>query len=63
MKFAGLATHKIIHLQLLEQVQKHATEFQRTGLLGDAFFQFLAVWLTSHIRGIDSKYALARKAG
>lgn len=56
VKFDGLATHKIIHKQLLDQVTKHVNDFKTSGKLGDEFFKFLAVWLTSHIRGIDTKY-------
>ena len=50
-------THKIIHQQLLKQVQDYVADFKKTGALTDAFFKFLAVWLTSHIRGIDTKYS------
>jgi hemerythrin len=56
IKFAGADTHKIIHKQLLEQVTAYITEFKKTGKLTDAFFNFLSVWLTSHIKGIDMKY-------
>ena len=55
--FAGLATHKIIHKQLLGQVTGYVEEFRRTGEFTEAFFDFLSVWLTSHIRGIDTKYS------
>ncbi len=56
IKFEGIATHKLIHQQLLAEVTKHITEFKTTGVLTQGFFNFLAVWLTSHIRGIDTKY-------
>lgn len=56
VKFEGAATHKIIHQQLLNEVNKHVAEFEASGNLTDSFFRFLAVWLTSHIKGIDAKY-------
>jgi hemerythrin-like metal-binding protein len=59
VKFEGIATHKIIHQQLLTEVKKYVAEFESSGKLSDPFFKFLAVWLTSHIRGIDSKYGPA----
>ncbi|MGZ3650572.1 MAG: bacteriohemerythrin [Bdellovibrionota bacterium] len=60
LQFEGLATHKIIHAQLLEQVNKHVADFEKNGTLTDAFFSFLTVWLTSHIRGIDTKYSASK---
>jgi len=62
MGFPGLATHRLIHKQLIEQVTAHIVEFQSTGKLSEKFFSFLSVWLTSHIRGIDSKYGEFKKA-
>ncbi len=55
--FPGLPTHKLIHQQLLSQFNGYAEEFKKTNTLSDSFFNFLKVWLTSHIRGIDMKYA------
>ena len=57
INFPGLATHKIIHQQLLAQFKTYSEEFQKTKTLSPAFFNFLKVWLTSHIRGIDKKYS------
>jgi hemerythrin len=57
VKFSGLDTHKIIHQQLVGQIKGHLEEFAKDGKLSDAFFRFLSVWLTSHIKGIDSKYS------
>jgi hemerythrin len=60
VNFSGLETHKVIHKQLLGQVTEHVAAFQKTGEFTPAFFNFLSVWLTSHIRGIDSKYGAAK---
>ncbi len=56
IKFEGAEVHKIIHKQLLSQVTGYVESFKSTGELTDAFFNFLTVWLTSHIKGIDIKY-------
>lgn len=60
--FEGLATHKIIHQQLLSQFTGFVDEFKAKKVLNPGFFNFLKVWLTSHIRGIDMKYA-SKKEG
>ena len=50
------AVHKRIHQDLLARFGEHQKEFEKTGVLGPAFFQFLKTWLTAHIMGIDTKY-------
>jgi hemerythrin len=63
INFQGLATHKIIHKQLLDQFQGFVEKFKAQKALSDDFFNFLKVWLTGHIKGIDMKYAaVAKKA-
>lgn len=57
INFVGLQTHKLNHKKLLDRVNEFITNFEKTGLLTEEFFQFLSVWLTTHIRGIDFKYA------
>jgi len=57
IKFPGVATHKVIHQQLLKQFGDYVAEFKKTAVVSPQFFNFLKVWLTSHIRGIDMKYS------
>jgi hemerythrin len=55
--FPGLNLHKVIHKQLLKQFNDHVEAFKSSGTLSPGFFNFLSVWLTGHIRGIDRQYA------
>lgn len=57
INFPGLETHKIIHKQLLSQFNNYIEQFKKNQKIGNDFFNFLKVWLTSHIRGIDMKYS------
>ena len=54
--YPGLRLHAGVHQQLLDRVGVFAAEFARTGVLTDAFFAFLKMWLKAHICGIDIKY-------
>ena len=56
IKYNGLATHKLIHRDLLTKFHAHAATFKRTRKLYDELFRFLRSWLTAHIQGIDRKY-------
>lgn len=56
IKYSGLATHKLIHRDLLTKFQAHSATFKRTRKLDDELFRFLRSWLTAHIQGIDRKY-------
>lgn len=58
VKFPGLEVHKVIHKNLLDKLAAHRKEFeqQRQGLAPE-FFQFLSLWLSSHIQGIDKQYS------
>ncbi|NQY99382.1 MAG: hemerythrin family protein [Bdellovibrionales bacterium] len=60
--FEGLATHKIIHEQLLKQFTEHVDRFNQAQEIEPKFFDFLKVWLSAHIRGIDMKYAQKEKS-
>lgn len=54
--------HKMIHKQMLSKILEHADNFKKTGALNQDFFNFLKLWLSSHILGIDAKYVQHAKA-
>ncbi|MFO1427943.1 MAG: hemerythrin family protein [Steroidobacteraceae bacterium] len=64
--FPELRTHKAIHAKLLADFTRHKQAFDAgPGSLGKDFFDFLSLWLRSHICHLDMKYnpvAKARKA-
>lgn len=55
--FDRLATHKMIHKQLLGQFAEHVEAHRKGEALGDPFFRFLKHWLAAHICGVDRRYA------
>ena len=58
MQFPQYARHKLIHEQLLTDFSKHYQAFAAgNGEISSAFFDFLRLWLTSHIMHIDRKYS------
>lgn len=65
LPYSQANVHKKIHKDLIERLKGHAAEFEKSGVLTPAFFQFLKTWLTAHIMGIDTKYGViaANKAG
>lgn len=57
MQFPQLERHKSIHRKLLEDLTAHYDAFSAgSGSLSLEFFEFLRLWLTSHILHIDRKY-------
>jgi hemerythrin len=57
MSFPGATRHKSIHGQLLADFGTHLDAFNKgPGTLSHAFFDFLRLWLSSHIMHIDRKY-------
>jgi hemerythrin-like metal-binding protein len=62
ISFPGLETHKLIHKDLLAKFGVHQKNFEATGKLTPEFFDFLRLWLASHICGIDVKYSEHAKA-
>lgn len=59
IQFEGLKTHKIIHQDLLNKFSEHYENITKEKKLDPKFFDFLKIWLTSHIKGIDIKYGQA----
>lgn len=56
--YKELATHQRVHQHLLDQYATHAQAIKAAGgKANDAFFSFLKLWLLSHIKSIDAKYA------
>lgn len=55
--YAGIASHKLIHKDLLNKFTSYAEEIKaKGGDVPEKFLTFLKLWLTAHIRGIDMKY-------
>ncbi|MGE0881749.1 MAG: bacteriohemerythrin [Acidimicrobiia bacterium] len=54
--FVKLEVHKGLHKQLLDRFGGFQKEFEQTGELTTAFFDFLRFWLTAHIKSIDTQY-------
>ncbi len=64
--FPDLKTHKTIHARLLQDFTAHKAKFDAgDGQVERAFFDFLSLWLRSHICHVDMRYnpKAARKAG
>lgn len=58
LAYSQASVHKKIHKDLIQRLKEHGAEFEKTGQLTPAFFQFLKTWLTAHIMGIDTKYGV-----
>jgi hemerythrin-like metal-binding protein len=54
--FEGLGPHRLIHQQLLKRVGEFRQLILDNQLEPDRLVAFLRMWLTSHIKGIDTKY-------
>ena len=58
--YPKLASHKIIHQQLLQKFTQFSAEIrQANGKLEEGFFTFLKFWLSAHIKGVDMQYSPA----
>jgi hemerythrin-like metal-binding protein len=55
--YAEVRKHRLMHQHLLERLETFVTGFLASGTLTEEFFQFLKMWLKSHICGIDTQYA------
>jgi hemerythrin len=56
--FSGLDAHKRLHLHLLTDLTRFIEDFEQ-GMhdkLSDDFTIFLKFWLSTHIRGVDTRY-------
>lgn len=55
--FPTLEAHKRVHAKLLADFAAHAAAIEKdNGTATQAFFQFLRLWLSAHIKCIDRKY-------
>lgn len=55
--YPGLKQHKEIHTKLLERFAVHVREYQQgNGVVPRQFFDFMKMWLSAHIMGIDKHY-------
>lgn len=55
--YRDLASHKILHQSLLTRFNAYADAIKAAGgIASDDFFNFLKFWLTSHIKGVDTRY-------
>ena len=64
--FPDFKSHKLIHQKLLTDFTAHKARFDAgRGELDKGFFDFLSLWLRSHICHVDAKYnpRAARKTG
>ena len=61
--FPNLEEHKKLHGNLLVELNKFVGDFKNGAAekLSDQFIMFLKLWLTTHIRGIDTKYGMYAK--
>lgn len=58
IKFSDLDAHRAIHQRLLDRLNTYSQEFDDSnGQISEYFFTFLKIWVTAHIKGIDSKFA------
>ena len=55
--FPGLAAHRVLHRDLIQQVEKLDARFERNDImLSVDLFNFLRDWLTNHIQKTDKEY-------
>jgi hemerythrin-like metal-binding protein len=60
ISFVGLETHKKLHQNLLTDLSMFVDKFKNSEAqqLSSEFIMFLKFWLSTHIRGIDTKYGM-----
>lgn len=62
--FPEFEVHKIVHKKLLEKFTEHKDAFEKgsSPTISQSFFDFLRMWLSAHIQGIDAKYGAHSKS-
>lgn len=63
VNFAGIDAHKKLHKNLVSDLKNYAEEYAENEEphISSAFTTFLKVWLTTHIKGVDTRYYLCRR--
>jgi hemerythrin len=57
-KYPGLADHKLLHVELIKQVEDYAARFEKGEItLNVQLLNFLRDWLTNHILKVDHEYS------
>jgi len=49
--------HRYVHKDLLRRLEGYTVDFEKTGVLNQEIFDFLVLWLTAHIRMMDTRYS------
>lgn len=63
IQYDQLSLHQIIHKKLLNQLAEHQKKFEAgDGSIPAGFFDFLKMWLSAHIQGIDTRYGEVAKS-
>jgi len=58
INYEGLASHKLVHQSLLKKYGEFADRIHAdNGELPHQFLEFLKLWLTAHIKGVDMNYS------
>ncbi len=64
IQYPNLEAHKKIHVKLLLELKHFQLEYdlQNSSTLNARFFEFLEMWLSSHIQHFDKDYSLFLKS-
>ena len=61
INYPGVDAHKLTHKKLLSDLAVFGESYKESNKIPDKLFPFLRLWLSSHICGIDMKYAKHNK--